>query len=47
MANKRGLGRTKPNATVGIAHLPAASILEKEFRIAEIVKNVQNLLRAN
>jgi type I restriction enzyme M protein len=48
LANGCNLDRKNPNAKDDITHLPpeqlAASILEKEMRIAEIVKGIQKLL---
>lgn len=48
LANGCNLDRKNPNAKADIAHLPpaqlAASILEKEQRIAEIMGNIQKLL---
>ena len=48
LANGCNLDRKNPNAKEDITHLPpeqlAASILEKEMRIAEIVKGIQKLL---
>ncbi len=48
LANGCNLDRKNPNAKEDITHLPpeqlAASILEKEMRIAEIVRGIQKLL---
>jgi type I restriction enzyme M protein len=48
LANNCNLDRKNPHAKDDIAHLPpeqlAASILEKEKRIMEIMKNIQKLL---
>jgi type I restriction enzyme M protein len=48
LANNCNLDRKNPNAKEAIAHLPpeqlAASILEKEQRIAAIMRNIQALL---
>ena len=48
MANNCNLDRKNPRARGDIAHLPpeqlAASILEKERRIAEIVARIQDQL---
>lgn len=49
LANGCNLDRKNPRAKEDIAHLPpeelAASILEKERRIAEIVAGIQGLLK--
>jgi type I restriction enzyme M protein len=49
LASNCNLDRKNPRAKEGITHLPpeqlAASILEKERRIAEIVERIQRLLR--
>ena len=48
LANGCNLDRKNPNAKEDITHLPpeqlAASILEKEKRIAEIIGGIQKLL---
>jgi type I restriction enzyme M protein len=49
LANNCNLDRKNPSGKVDIAHLPpeqlAASILEKEKRIVEIIDRIQNLLK--
>jgi len=51
LASSCNLDRKNPRAREGIAHLPpeqiAASILEKEQRIAEIMGRIQELLARN
>ena len=48
LANNCNLDRKNPRGKIDITHLPpnelAASILEKEQRIAEIVQNIQRLV---
>jgi type I restriction enzyme M protein len=48
LANNCNLDRKNPRAKIDITHLPpdqlAASILEKEQRIAEMIRNVQRLV---
>ena len=50
LATGCNLDRKNPRAKEDIAHLPpeqlAAGILEKEHRIAEIMKTIQKLLKA-